>query len=511
MKPSLTYPRLPPGLIVWMMFLMTLSSRALAQSLGSGYDPLSNTIVTPHPINPAANTTNPGALAAQQQNPYLGSVPECKISVKTLQLSLNDAVQCGLRYNLGLIDSREGSAVTRAARMHALSVLLPQIAANAREEFLQYSAIPTGADKIHFPIPAVGETIQFPLTVGPFNYQYTGFTATEDLFDEQSRHLAKAAADEQNASTAAVADSRDIVVLAVGSAYLQVIASKSRLQAVIAERDAIAIFDEFTEQRVYEKVSPEIDGIRSQVARQTAEERVTIAQTGLAKDKLTLARIIGLHLDQDFDVSDVLPYEPLSKPEADITVRQALEQRSDLRSAAARLRAAEDTEHAQSAQRLPVVTMAADYGAVGPNPGNIHQTYSVGANLSIPIFTGRRIESDIAASEALLRQRRAEYADLKGRVEYDVRNSLLDLESSDKSVNVAQRNRNLARRGLSDVNDRFRVGISTSLEVVQAMQAVANAEDNYINSLFGYNATKLDLARATGAAATNLAAFLKGK
>ena len=511
MKPTLTYPRLLPKFIVWSVVLMTLSSRGFAQSLGGGYDPLSNTIVTPHPINPAANTTNPGALAAQQQNPFLGSVPGCNISVKTLQLSLNDAVQCGLRYNLGLIDSREGSATARAARMHALSVLLPHIAANAREEFLQYSAIPTGAEKIHFPIPAVGETIQFPLTVGPFNYQYTGFTATEDLFDEHSRHLAKAAANEQKASIAAVADSRDIVVLAVGSAYLQVVASKARLQAVIAEHDAIAVFDDFTEQRVREKVSPEIDEIRSQVARQTAEQRVTVAQTGLAKDKLTLARIVGLHLDQDFDVSDDLPYEPLSKPEADIAVRQALEQRSDLRSAAARLRAAEDTEDAQSAQRLPVLAITADYGAVGTNPGNLHQTYSVGANLNIPIFTGRRIESDIAASNALLRQRRAEYADLKGRVEYDVRNALFDLESSDKSVSVAQRNRELARRGLSDINDRFRVGVSTNLEVVQALQAVADADYNYINSLFGYNITKLDLARATGAAATNLVGFLKGK
>ena len=511
MKPTPTYPRLLPELIMWIVVLITVSSRGLAQSLGSGYDPLSNTIVTPHPINPAANTTNPGALAAQQQNPFLGSVPECNIGGNTLQLSLNDAVQCGLRYNLGLIDSRESSAAARAARMHALSVLLPQIAANAREEVLKYSAIPTGAEKIHFSIPAVGETIQFPLAIGPFNYQYTGFTATEDLFDEQSRHLTKAAGEEQKASISALADSRDIVVLAVGSAYLQVVASKARLQAVIVEHDAISVFDDFTQQRVREKVSPEIDVIRSQVARQTTEVKVIIAQTGLAKDKLTLARIIGLHLDHDFDVSDDLPYEPLSKPEVGIAVRLALEQRSDLRSAAARVRAAEDAEHAQSAQRLPVLAVTAAYGAVGTNAGNIQQTYSVGANLSIPIFTGGRIESDIAASSALLRQRRAEYADLKERAEYDVRNSLFDLETSDKSVNVSQRNRDLARRGLSDVNDRFRVGVSTGLEVVQAMQAVADADDNYINSLFGYNIAKLGLARASGAAATNLATFLKGK
>jgi outer membrane protein TolC len=490
--------------------VLNIPPLALSQS-SSGYYPLTNTIATPLPINPAANTTNPGAAAAQQQNPFLGSVQRCSVNGANLKISLNDAIQCGLRFNLGFIDSREGSAMARAGRMHALSILLPQIAANAREEYVKYSAIPTGAEKIHFSLPAVGETIQFPQSVGPFNYQYSGLFMSEDLLDEHSRLLMKAAGQEYKASIAALADARDIVVLAAGGAYLQVVASKSRLQAAIAQRDTMRVFDDFTEQRVREKVSPEIDGIRSQVAWETAEERVTVAQAAVDKDKLTLARVVGLPQDQEFEVSDEVPYVPLSVSDTAHMVAQAIEQRSDLRSANDRLHAAEDSLRAQRNQRLPVVAIAADYGGVGTNSGDIHQTYSVGANVSVPIFTGRRIESDISSANALLRQRRAEFEDLKGRVEYDVRNSLIDLASSDKSVAVAQRNRSLAQRGLSDVNDRSRVGVSTSLEVVQAMQAVADADNNYINSLFSYNIAKLDLARATGAAATNLAAFLKGE
>jgi len=246
------------------------------------------------------------------------------------------------------------------------------------------------------------------------------------------------------------------------------------------------------------------------VAHQTSEEQVTVAEAGLAKDKLTLARVVGLPQGEDFDISDDLPYQKLPDPDISVAIQTALQLRSDLRSAAASVRAAEYSEHAASDQRFPTLAVGADYGAVGTNSGNLHQTYSVAATINMPLFTGRRIESDIAASNAVLRQRRAEYEDLKGRVEYDVRNSLLDLKSSDSSVAVAEHNRDLAMRGLSDVRERFRVGASTSLEVVQAIQAAADAEDNYINSLFGYNVAKLDLARAEGTAATNLFAFLKG-
>src|SRR5215813_10284850 len=237
---------------LWIVILI-ITPLALSQS-SSGYDPLSNTITTPLPINPAANTTNPGAAAAQQQNPFLGSVQQCRVNGANLEISLNDAIQCGLRFNLGFIDSREGSATARAERIRALSILLPQIAANAREEYVKYSAIPTGAEKIHFSIPAVGETIQFPLSVGPFNYQYSGLSMSEDLFDEHSRLLMKAAGQDYKASIAALADARDVVVLAAGGTYLQVVTSKSRLQAAVAQRDAMKVFDDFTEQRVREKV-----------------------------------------------------------------------------------------------------------------------------------------------------------------------------------------------------------------------------------------------------------------
>ena len=117
------------------------------------------------------------------------------------------------------------------------------------------------------------------------------------------------------------------------------------------------------------EVSPEIDSIRAQVERQSAEQRLTNAANQLEKDKLTLARIIGMAVDQDFILTDSLASHPTVVMTGEAAVEEALRSRADLRSAEASVCAAEFTLRAQKAQRLPVVSLTADYGGGGTNIG----------------------------------------------------------------------------------------------------------------------------------------------
>jgi outer membrane protein TolC len=175
------------------------------------------------------------------------------------------------------------------------------------------------------------------------------------------------------------------------------------------------------------------------------------------------------------------------------------------------VRAAEWAVSAQKAERAPTVSFTADYGAGGTNLGNLNQVYSVGAAVQVPIYTGGRIRADIQQAEADLARRRAEYADLKGRVAYDIRVALLDVNASDSSVKVAERNKALAGRALLQSQDRFSNGVTNSLEVAQAQEALAAANENYIQSLFSLNIARISLARATGDAETKIAELLGDK
>jgi outer membrane protein TolC len=468
-------------------------------------DPLGYSIATPRPISPAEGTTNPSALAIQSQNPYLGSVPSKNTGAR-LQLSLKGALDRGLRYNLGLIEANQASADVRAGRLRALSALLPQLSAQASQGYENLSYKELGLK-----LPPIPGFPGLPPTSGGFGYQDARVSLTQSLYNAELHNQYRARKSEERASVLSIHDSRDVVVFAVGTAYLQVIASAARAETARAQLASAGELDQQTANRVKNEVSPEIDSIRSQVERQSAEQRLTNATNQLEKDKLTLARIIGLAIDQDFELSDPLAYHPLAEITSETATEEALRSRADLRSAEANIQAAAFTVRAQKAQRLPVVSVSADYGGGGANVGNFNQVYTVAGNISVPLYTGGRIHADIEQAQAGLTRREAEYQDLKGRVAYDVRVAWLDLSASDSSAKVAQRNKSLAERALVQSQDRYTNGVTNYLEVVQAQEAVTAAGENYIESLFSYNVAMIAFARAVGDAETKLPELLGEK
>ena len=488
----------PGRLFLVVLVISALASQARAQS------PLEYSIATPRPINPAEGTTTPSAQATQQQNPFLGSVP-AKNTGTRLEISLKDAVDRGLRYNLGLIESSQASADVHAERLRALSALLPQLSANARQGYDDISY-----KEIGLKLPSIPGLPALPSTTGGFGYQDARVSFTQSVYNAELRNQYRAQKSDEQASILSVRDSRDVVVFAVGLAYMQVIASAARAETAGAQLASARELDQQTANQVKNEVSPEIDSLRAQVEHQSAEQRLRDATNQLEKDKLALARIIGFAVDQDFALSDSLAYHPLSGMTFQDATEEALRSRADLRSARASIEAAAFTFHAEKAQRLPVLSVSANYGGAGVNAGNFSQVYGISADVSIPIYTGGRIRADIQQAQADLARREAEYEDLKGRVTYDVRVAWLDLNASDSAVKVADRNRSLARRALTQSRDRYANGVTNYLEVVQAEESLAAASENYIQSLFSFNVATVSFARALGNAETRLPQLLGG-
>ena len=237
----------------------------------------------------------------------------------------------------------------------------------------------------------------------------------------------------------------------------------------------------------------------------SAEQRVVDAANDLEKDKLTLDRITGIPLGQAWAPSRGYDFKPLPSEHGDTA--HALAARFDLASAKQEVAAAELSVKAAHAESLPAVFFEASYGGAGFNPANYNQVYSVTGGVTIPLFTGGRIRSDVHQAEATLAQRRAEYRDLEGRVDYNVRVASLDAKASESAVQVAEKNKALALRALTQSKDRYSNGVTNYLEVVQAQEALVAANENYIASLFSFNVAKISLARALGSSETRLAEF----
>ncbi len=457
-------------------------------------------ISTPRTINPAANSNTPSSLAGQQQNPFLGSVPSGPVTATPIELSLGDAIDRGLRFNLGVIENQATLRQAQAQRLRALSSMLPNVSALVRQNVDQLSRIAIGLK-----IPGI------PASTGQFSYQESYFSFSENGLNLDNTYRLRAARRTAEADNYSLQDARDVVALAAGTAYLQVIASQSRLETAQAQLEVARTLEAQTANQVSSGLSPEIDGFRATVLRQTDEQRVAVAQASLDKDKLTLGRLIGLPSGQQFSTVTATPYQAWNGPDLDAALQLARQSRADIKSVQAAAQAAEFDRKAAQSQRLPALSFNGYYGAIGATLGQATETYALTATVSVPLFTGGRIHADVQERSAQLQRRQSEALDLLGRVDYEIRNAFTDLAAAESAVRVAENNTRLAQKTLEQARDRFLNGVTNNLEVVQAQQDVAAAHENYISSLFAHNLAKLVLLRALGTAQKDATRYLGGK
>jgi outer membrane protein TolC len=432
-----------------------------------------------------------------QPSVNLGSVPSGTASKEVLHLTLRDAITMAVRYNLGQIESGENARIARGQRLRAMSVLLPQVTAGAAENVSQFSAATLGIK-----IP------QVPAVIGPFSYTTAQANASQSLFNFESIQRFRAARSSEQAAQLSYSDTLDAITLIVGSAYLEVIQANSRIQAEEAQvKNAQALYDQAADQ-LQSGTSTKIDVTRSGVQLHTEQYNLSITQNNFAIAKLNLSRAIGLPLGQPFELADQLPYTDIHPQTVEDALSAAYKTRSDFRAALSSVKSAQQQLSATRAERYPVLAANGDYGVQGPNPGKLHGAFTFQAGVSVPIFTSGRIKGDLTEAEAALHQRKAEAENLRGQIDYDVRTAFLNLQAAQQQITVAKENVDLANENLSRSQERFAAGVTDSVEVVQAQQALASANDQYISSLYNHNLSKLQLARALGLARTNYNQFL---
>jgi outer membrane protein TolC len=414
-----------------------------------------------------------------------------------LSLSLDEAIQRGLKTNLGVLERETGDRLARVERIRALSTLLPTVTGSVSENVQEVNLAVFG-----FRFPGI------PKIIGPYGYSDIRANASANVFDWSARKNLKAANQNLKATELSIQDARDLVVQAVANAYLSIIAAAARVEATRSEvTTAQALYERARDQHAA-GVSPAIDELRSQVELKARQQQLLAAENGLAKNKLTLARVIGLPPVQAFELADAAPYAPLEGLSPEQMLDRARQSRADYQSLKAQLQAAEITREAALAERYPTVSLKGDFGLIGVNQAQLHSSFDFTGAIKVNIFDGRRIHADIAQSDAVIRQRKDEIADLERQIDVDIRSALLDLKSAADQVAVAESNLDLANQTLTQARDRFAAGVTDNIEVVQAQDSVANAQESRIASMYAHNLAKVALARAVGMTETNLRQFM---
>ncbi len=428
---------------------------------------------------------------------FQGSVASGTATPAPIALGFADAIDRGLKTNLGVLTSEQSSEEVRAQRVRALSALLPQLNGQLSMTEQQLNLQAFGFN-IQLP-PSAG--FQIPKIIKPYSYQAALLNATIPLFDYRSISNLRASREAQQASKLSVSNARDLVVQAVGNAYLQIIADNARIGATQAEIDADnAVFTNAT-RRHDAGTAIGIDVLRSQVELKQRQQQLVAVTNQFEKDKLGLARLIGLPIGQDFIVTDPSPALPIDTISVKDALDKAYANRPDFQAAKGQVIAAQFRVRAAKAERYPTLTASGYYGDEGLRlTSNSHGVFVATGAINFNVFDGGRIKADVLENNAELTNRRNELENLRGQIDFEVRSALLDLKAAADQVDVAKSNVELAAESLKQSRDRFSAGVTNTVEIVQAQQAVAVADENLIGAQFQYNVAKVSLARALGMA-----------
>jgi outer membrane protein TolC len=485
------------GLLLALSGALLLPAQAAAQTMNMESSAAPSSFAVPAVSTAQLPATISGSSA---QNPFLGSTPQ-KAVPGVLALSLQNAIQRGLHYNLGLLLSHQGERQAEGARLSARSRLLPDITTRTSYMAEQVNLATFGIP----PIPGI------PAIVGPFEVFDARAFVSQRVLDFNSLNSMRARSDAAKAARYSYQDARDTVVLVVGGSYMQAVASAARIDAVRAQlQTATAVYQQTVDMK-NAGLAAAIDVLRSQVEMQAQQQRLLAVENDFQKQKLALARTIGLAAGQAFNLTDSMPFTPAPPLTLEQAIAEAFGSRADYRSAESLLQAAERAKRAADDERLPSLSLNADYGDIGNRPTSSHGTFTAMAALKIPIFQGGKVRADQLQADAQLQQRQAQLQDMRARIEFEVRASFLDLKTASDQVNVAKSSVALATQQLGQARDRFAAGVTDTIEVVQAQEALAAANDNYISALFAHNVAKLSLARALGVAEEAVKQFLGGK
>jgi outer membrane protein TolC len=430
---------------------------------------------------------------------FQGSVPSGVATPQPIGLSLDEAIQRGLKANLGVILSSTQTAAARGQRLSELQSLLPSVDFKAQEALTQVD------------LPAQGLRIPgVPTIIGPFGYTDLRASLNWSIVDVSSLRNYLAAKHNFAAAQLSAQDAHDLLVLTVGNAYLLVLADESEVSSVEAQVATAKVSLDQAVARHEAGTAPRLDELRARVDYQTLQQHLIVARNALEKDKLALARTIGLPLAQSFTLTDKAPYAVFDQIDVNAAIQQAHANRKDLAAMVEQAKAAQEQRKAATAERLPTVTVSGDYGDIGVNLKSSHGTGNATGSVKVPLFKEFALRGDAQIAQSQLDLAKAQLSDKNAQVDADVRDALLDIQSAQQQVEVARSSVDLADEELKEAQQRYASGVSDNLAVSQAQQAVAQANDQYVTSLYRHNVAKLSLARALGAG-SSYRTYLGGK
>jgi outer membrane protein TolC len=407
-----------------------------------------------------------------------------------MRLTLDQAVALALKQNTTAQIAVLSAAQSRQDQKIALSELLPQAQLGMTEEWQRANILAQFGGMKVFP--------GFPAHVGPYSIFSAGPSFDGPVFDLTLFRRYQASRSAANASRADSLSTREQVILLVVSQYIGTLRSMADVQASQSRVDlAQALYNQAADLQK-EGVGTGIDTLRANVELQNESQRLLEAQAARETSLFGLSRLLNLDPRQQIELGDSLSFFDTPQPDVDASIEEGLAARHEWQSLEEQIRAAENQKKAASDLRLPSVRFSGNWTQLGTEPSSVIPTYTYAGTVSVPLFTGGRIRAETVRADLDIQKLQQQQADLRNQIALDVKTALINLDSARSQVRVANLGVQLSREEVDQAGDRFKAGVANNIEVIQAQDSLARANDNQIAALYRFNQARADLARSVG-------------
>ena len=407
-------------------------------------------------------------------------------------ITLRQAVESALETHLNTRLSRERIRESEARIGQSLAALNPQVNFSAGQYNRSINLAAQG-------LAGGGGGLPIPTFIGPFYSFDSRVQLVYNFVDAANKwKLRSAEVGRQLADDELVLARRQVGVLTC-LAYVQLLGARHAQQAGLAD---VALAERLLALAKNQKeagVAAGIDVTRAdtQLVEQQLRQRSLDEQ--VLRASLELARLTGRALTSRFSPQE----SPLPALEQRLTpdtaAQRGRQDRIELR--LARLREDQlDTEiSAADASNSPRLGVVADYGFTGNTPGsNVFGTHNVGLALQIPLYDGGLSQARVATLRSQLEQARLQRQDEEIQVEQEVRSAFLKLDLAGHQTTTARAGTILAEREVTMATDRFRAGLTNSLEVVNAQASLTRTRDAEVRAQLNYQLALIELAASMG-------------
>jgi outer membrane protein len=426
-------------------------------------------------------------VAAQDKNdvPAPAQAPD-----DGLKLTLDKAVALALKQNptaqIAVLQAAQAVQDKNIAR----SSLLPQADLQSSDSVRRINLQEELGSAIPFP--------GIPGHVGPLNIFNAGPTFGTPVFDLTLWERYRSAREIANASKATSLSTREQVILLVVSQYIGTLRAMATVEASQSRVDlAQALYDQAADLQK-EGVGTGIDTLRANVELQNEKQALLVAQTDRDSSLFALSRLLNLDPHREIALSDSLSFFDTPQPDVNASLDEALATRQEWKALDLQVKAAEHDKRASQDLRLPTLRVDGNWAYEGTRLNNGIPVYNYEASFDLPLFTGGRTHAEIVKSDLQLKVLSEQKADLRNQISLDVKTSLLNLKSARNQVAVATLGVQLAKEEVEQSRDRFQAGVANNIEVIQAQDALARANDNEIAALYRFNQARADYARSIG-------------